>query len=118
MSAFFRLWIQFSFRELRGHAWRTVAVLLGISLGAAVFTSVRLATNASVQSFANGIDAISGRADRTVTRPGGRLPEELVSVLLTSPDLIDPTPFMSTSIRLQGDGDKHLQLAGIDKILK
>ena len=72
MSAFLRLWIWFSFRELRGHAWRTVAVLLGISLGAGVFTSVRLAANASVQSFANGMDAISGRADRTVTRPGGR----------------------------------------------
>ena len=117
MSAFFRLWIQFSFRDLKGHAWRTVAVLLGISLGAAVFTSVRLATNASVQSFANGIDAISGRADRTVTRPGGRLPEELVSVLLDSPDLIAASPFMSSYVRVEGDGDEPLLLIGIDPIL-
>ena len=116
MSAFFRLWIQFSFRELRGHAWRTVAVLLGISLGAAVFTSVRLATNASVQSFANGIDAISGRADRTVTCPGGRLPEELVSVLLNSPDIIAASAFMSTYVRVEG-GDEPLWLIGIDPIL-
>lgn len=117
MSAFFRLWIQFSFRDLKGHAWRTVAVLLGISLGAAVFTSVRLATNASVQSFANGVDAISGRADRTVTRPGGRLPEELVSVLLNSPDLIAASPFMSSYVRVEGGGDEPLLLIGIDPIL-
>ncbi len=117
MSAFFRLWIQFSFRDLKGHAWRTVAVLLGISLGAAVFTSVRLATNASVQSFANGVDAISGGADRTVTRPGGRLPEELVSVLLNSPDLIAASPFMSSYVRVEGGGDEPLLLIGIDPIL-
>ncbi len=107
MSAFFRLWVWFSFRELRGHAWRTVAVLLGISLGASVFTSVRLATNASIQSFANGMDAISGRADRTVTRPGGRLPEELVSVLLNSPDIIAASAFMSAYVRVEG-GDEPL----------
>src|SRR5208337_1233915 len=116
MRGFFRLWVWFSFRELRGHAWRTVAVLLGISLGAAVFTSVRLATNASVQSFANGMDAISGRADQTVTRPGGRLPEELVSVLFNSPDLIDVSPLMSAYVRAEG-GDEPLLLLGIDPIL-
>ena len=116
MSAFFRLWVWFSLRELRGHAWRTVAVLLGISLGASVFSSVRLATNASIQSFANGMDAISGRADRTVTRPGGRLPEELVSVLLNSPDIIAASAFMSTYVRVEG-GDEPLWLIGIDPIL-
>jgi len=116
MRGFFRLWIWFSFRELRGHAWRTFVVLAGISLGAAVFTSVRLATNASVQSFANGMDAISGRAERSVTLPGGRLPEELVSVLFNSPDLIAVSPLMSTYVRVEGS-DEPLLLLGIDPIL-
>ena len=102
MSAFFRLWIWFSFRQFRLHAWRTVAVLLGIGLGAAVFTSVRLATDASVQSFANGMDTISGKADRTVTRPGGRLPEELTSVLLRSPEVRAASPFCPPMSGLEG----------------
>ena len=117
MRGFFRLWVWFSFRELRGHAWRTVVVLAGISLGAAVFTSVRLATNASVQSFANGMDAISGRAERTVTLPGGRLPEELVSVLFNSPDLIAVSPLMSAYVRVEGR-DEPLLLLGVDPILE
>ena len=116
MRGFFRLWIWFSFRELRGHAWRTVVVLAGIGLGAAVFTSVRLATNASVQSFANGMDAISGRAERTVTLPGGRLPEGLVSVLFNSPDLIAVSPLMSAYVRVEGS-DEALLLLGVDPIL-
>src|SRR5208283_2354174 len=116
MRGFLRLWTWFSFRELRGHAWRTVVILVGISLGAAVFTSVRLATNASVQSFANGMDAISGRAERSVTLPGGRLPEELVSVLFNSPDLIAVSPLMSTYVRVEGS-DEPLLLLGIDPIL-
>jgi putative ABC transport system permease protein len=117
MRGFFRLWIWFSFRQLRGHAWRTVVVLVGISLGAAVFTSVRLATNASVQSFANGMDAISGRAERTVTLPGGRLPEELVSVLFRSPDLIAVSPLMSAYVLVEGS-DEPLLLLGVDPILE
>jgi putative ABC transport system permease protein len=116
MSAFLRLWIWFSFRELKGHAWRTLAVLTGICLGASVFTSVRLAANASVQSFANGIDAISGRADRTVTRPGGGLPEGLVPVLLDSSDVVAASPFMSAYVRVEGE-DEPLLLIGIDPIL-
>jgi putative ABC transport system permease protein len=116
MSAFVRLWIWFSFRELKGHAWRTLAVLLGIGLGAGVFTSVRLAANASVQSFANGVDAISGKADRTVTRPGGGLPEGLVPVLLDSSDIIAASPFMSTYVQVEGD-DEPLLLIGIDPVL-
>jgi putative ABC transport system permease protein len=116
MRAFFRLWIWFSFRELKGHAWRTVAVLLGIGLGAGVFTSVRLAADASVQSFANGVDAISGKADRTVTRPGGGLPERLVPVLLDSSDIVAASPFMSTYVQVEGD-DEPLLLVGIDPVL-
>ncbi len=116
MSGFLRLWWWFSFRELKAHAWRTAAVLIGIGLGASVFTSVRLATSASVQSFANGMDVISGRADRTVTCPGGGVPEGLVPVLLNSPDLIAASPLMSTYVRVQGS-DEPLLLIGLDPIL-
>src|SRR5208283_1913857 len=41
----------------------------------------------------------------------------LVSVLLNSPDLIAASPFMSSYVRLEGDGDEPLLLVGIDPIL-
>lgn len=116
MNSFLRLWISFSFRQFRYHFRRTLAVLLGIGLGAAVFTSVRLATNASVQSFVNGVDAVSGRADRTVVNSGGRVPEELVSKLLRSHDIRAASPLMSAYVRVEGD-DQPVLLFGIDPIL-
>lgn len=116
MNAFLRLWTWFSLRQFRRHAWRTLAVLIGIGLGAAVFTSVRLATNASIESFAGGVEAISGRADRTVVRPGGRVPEEIISTLLKAPQIKAASPFITTYVRVEGD-DEPLLLIGIDPIL-
>ncbi|MHC1730220.1 MAG: ABC transporter permease [Syntrophobacteraceae bacterium] len=116
MNAFFRLWIWFSLRQFRRHTWRTLAVLLGIGLGAAVFTSVRLATNASVQSFAGGVDAISGKADGTVVCPGGRVPEKIISTLLNAPEIRAASPLLTAYVRVEGD-DEPLLLIGIDPIL-
>jgi putative ABC transport system permease protein len=39
---FLRLFIWFSLRDMRKHMGRVATVLLGIALGAAVFSSVRL----------------------------------------------------------------------------
>lgn len=118
MSAFLRLWFWFSFRQFRLHLWRSIAVLLGISLGAAVFTSVRLATNASVQSFANSVDAISGKADRTVVLPGGRVPEELVRTLLHSSEIRAASPLSSAYVRADVENPVPILLIGIDPILE
>ncbi len=72
---FLRLFTWFSVRQLRMHPWRVLAVLVGIALGAAVFTSVRLAVDASLDSFTRSVDHITGKADWTVMKPGGRVPE-------------------------------------------
>jgi putative ABC transport system permease protein len=56
---------------MRKHIGRALTVLLGIALGAAVFTSVRLSVNASLDSFTKSMDLIAGRADHVLTRPGG-----------------------------------------------
>ncbi|MFZ2444956.1 MAG: FtsX-like permease family protein [Syntrophobacteraceae bacterium] len=117
MSAFIRLWIWFSLRQFRRHLWRSIAVLLGIGLGAAVFTSVRLSTNAAVQSFANSVDTVSGKADRTVVQPGGRVPEKLVADLLRSPEVRAASPLMSAYVRAGGENVEPLLLIGIDPIL-
>jgi putative ABC transport system permease protein len=117
MRDFIRLWIWFSFRQFRRHAWRSVAVLLGIGLGAAVFTSVRLATNASVQSFSNSIDAISGKADRTIVKPGNRVPEALIADLLSSPEISAASPLSTSYVRSESLRAEPLLLIGIDPIL-
>jgi len=74
---FLRLLKWFSWRHLLAHPWRVLAVILGIALGAAVFTSVRLAVDASMDSFTRTVDLMSGQADSTVVRSGGRVREEV-----------------------------------------
>ena len=112
-----RLWLWFNFRQLRLHWRRTVAVIAGIGLGAAVFTSVRLAVNASLDSFTRSVDAITGRADLTVSCPGGHVPEDVVARLLEHPAVLTASPILSTYVRPEDERMEPFLLVGIDPLL-
>jgi putative ABC transport system permease protein len=114
---FFRLFIWFSLRHMRRHLGRALTVLFGIALGAAVFTGVRLAVNASLDSFAKSMDLIAGRADHVLTRPGGYVPEDLMSKLLNHPAIQNASPFLSTYTRAAQEGTEPFLLIGFDPIL-
>jgi putative ABC transport system permease protein len=117
LAIFFRFWTWFSFRQLRGHFWRTIAVLVGIGLGAAVFTSVRLAVNASLDSFTRSVDTLSGKSDWTVLRPGGRVPESLISTLLKHPAVQALSPLSTTYVEPEDETAGPFLLIGLDPIL-
>ena len=114
---FARLWTWFCFRQLLAHRRRAVAVLLGIALGAAVFTSVRLATRASMDSFGRSMDAISGRADTTITRPGGRVPESIIAPLLRQRAVRAASPVLMAYVKPLREPYEPFLLIGFDPIL-
>ncbi len=114
---FLRLFIWFSLRDMRKHIGRALTVLLGIALGAAVFTSVRLSVNASLDSFTKSMDLIAGRADHVLTRPGGYVPEDLITDLLNHPAIQSASPVLSTYTRIAQDGAEPFLLIGFDPIL-
>jgi putative ABC transport system permease protein len=116
MMFFLKLFVWFNLRQVRRQPWRALAVVLGIALGAAVFTSVRLAVDASLDSFTRSMDAIAGRADRVVTQPGGRVPEDLVAQLRGIPGIAAVAPVLTTYTREAGGGRSFL-LVGIDPLL-
>lgn len=117
LGLFFRLLIWFSLREFFSHYWRTFAVLVGISLGASVFTSVRLSVNAAVDSFVKNMDLIAGKADWAVVRPGGRVPETLVSKLLKHPSVQAASPLLTTYILPDQKNAEPFLLIGFDPIM-
>lgn len=117
LTFFLRMWTAFNLRVLTGHAWRTLAVVLGIALGAAVFGSVRLAVKASLGSFQRSMDAVSGKADLSVVRPGGRVPEALISRLLGTPGVAAASPVLSTYVRTAEGPEDALFLMGIAPLL-
>ncbi len=115
---FFRFMNWFSLRHLRRHPWRVFAVLFGIALGAAVFTSVRLAVDASLDAFTRSMDLISGKADWTVVKSGGgRVPEDLVAMLRRHPAVDSVSPLITTYVSSPEQGVEPFLLIGLDPIL-
>lgn len=117
-----RIYGWFSLRYARRHLWRTAAVILGLSLGAGVFVAVRLATSTSVRSFERSMDAVSGRADFVVTRPGESVPFHLVRDLLSVPHVQTASPILSLAVRVQSSdqGAESAAVArwvGLDPVL-
>ncbi len=123
MSVFLglRIYAWFSLRHARRYVWRTIAVILGLSLGSGVFVAVRLATTTSVRSFAQSMDALSGNADFVVTRPGGSIPYSLVRDLLSRPHIKTVSPLLMLTVRAeslsQGEGSTVLRWVGLDPVL-
>ncbi|MGD8660222.1 MAG: hypothetical protein PVH37_09830, partial [Desulfobacterales bacterium] len=114
---FFKFFVWFSLRNLRQHPGRALTVLVGIALGAAVFTSVRLSIHASLDSFSRSMELISGRADRVLVRPGGTVPEQLVAELLKHPLIETVSPLLSIYIRPRQPNSDPFFLIGADPIL-
>jgi len=117
LIAYLRLFVWFNGRELARHPWRLAAVILGIALGAAVFTSVRLAVDASLDAFTQSMDLISGKADWCVIGRGTRAPEDLVARLKSDPAVEAASPFVSTYVEVSGKEASPFLLIGIDPIL-
>ena len=114
---FFKFFIWFSLRNIRKHPGRALTVLFGIALGAAVFTSVRLSIHASLDSFTKSMDLIAGRADRVLSQPGGRVPEQLLPRVLRHPAVKGASAMLSTYIRPGREGADPFLLIGFDPIL-
>jgi putative ABC transport system permease protein len=107
----------FSLRNMRKHPVRALTVLLGIALGAAVFTSVRLSVHASLDAFSKSMDLVSGNAEMVVVQPGGRVPEHLIAELLRHPAIRNASPLLTTYVRPADEKGHPFLLIGIDPIL-
>ncbi len=111
-----RLFAWFSLRHFRRHPVRSIAVLMGIALGAAVFTSVRLSVHATLDAFSRSMDRITGRSDISLVQPGGRVPETLVAALMRHPAVQRASPILSTYVQPAGQASPFL-LIGLDPVL-
>ena len=114
---FFKIFHWFSLRQVRQHPWRAGTVLVGVALGAAVFASVRIAVHASLDSFGRSMDIVAGSADHTVTRPGGRVAEDVLVHLLRHPSVRAASPYLSTYTRARQGSGRPFLLIGLDPIL-
>jgi putative ABC transport system permease protein len=117
ISFFVRLFVWFNVRNMRKHPLRALTVLVGIALGAAVFTSVRLSIDASLDTFTKSMDLIAGQSDLALIRPGGYVEENLISGLLKHPAIRGASPISTTYVRPTTAGAEPFLLIGFDPIL-
>lgn len=117
LSFFLRLFFWFSLRFAGKHLGRTMIVVLGIALGAAVFTSVRLSIHASLDAFSRSMDLIAGNTDRSLIKPGGRVPETLVAELLRNPAVAGASPVLMAYVHMGGQRVDPFLLIGFDPLL-
>jgi len=112
---FARIACWFVLRQWRQKLWRSLAVIVGVGLGASVFLSVRLAVNASVEAFSQGMDAFTGTASLSVAAPGFRVDDSLVGRLLRLPGVTQASPVISAYVK--DDAGNPVRLIGVDPLL-
>jgi len=117
LANFLRYLLWMNGRSLRRHPWRVCAVVLGIALGAVAFTGVRLAVDASLDSFTRSMDLLSGKADWSVVRPGGRVQEDLVARLRAVAGLQGVSPVITSYVKPSDPKQDPFLLIGIAPIL-
>lgn len=114
---FVRLLVWFNVRQWRRHAWRVLAVLAGIALGAAVFTCVRIAVAASLDSFRKSMDLFAGKAEWVVRQPGGALSDEVVTRLNAQDAVAVASPVVSRYVQVEGHEETPCLMIGLDPFL-
>ncbi|MCF8109244.1 MAG: ABC transporter permease [Desulfohalobiaceae bacterium] len=117
LRSFPALFFRFTLRFYGKHPARSLLVLLGVSLGAAVFTSVRLSVDASMNALDSSLKAISGPADWVVSSPGRRLPDSVISTLARDDRVLELAPMLSVYLR-HPETDQTLRLVGLDPFLE
>lgn len=117
LYAFILLFLRFTLRLYRRQAARTLLVLAGVGLGAAVFTSVRLSVDASMEALDSSLQALSGPADWVVSSPGRRMPESVVGLLARDDRVVELSPLLSVYLRHPGT-DQTIRLVGLDPLLE
>jgi putative ABC transport system permease protein len=117
LTFFVRIFTWFSVRNLHRHFGRALIVVLGIALGAAVFTSVRISVHASLESFSRSMEFFAGSAEKVLVRPGGYVSEAVIPILRRHPAVARISPLLTTYVRGAQDRRDSFLLIGIDPVL-
>ncbi len=113
--------------DARRHPASSIASVLAIAAGVAVFVAIHLAGSAAHTAFVNAVEAVAGRATHEITRPGG-LSESRIGSLLDHPAVESAHPLVTGQVTVLGRdvgsateedrrGSIPLVLLGIDPFL-
>ncbi|MFA4903910.1 MAG: FtsX-like permease family protein [Desulfobaccales bacterium] len=103
-----------SLSHLAQYPGRTILGILGIALGTAVYLSISLAAASALQSFQNGVTAVTGKAQWRIQTPGSPLDESLFVTVRQLPMVEAAAPAVESVLDLAGHNQGPVLLLGID----
>jgi putative ABC transport system permease protein len=103
-----------SLSHLAQYPGRTILGILGIALGTAVYLSISLAAASALQSFQNGVSAVTGKAQWRIQTPGAFLNESLFVKVRGLPAVKAAAPAVESVLELTGPQQGPILLLGID----
>lgn len=84
-------------RRLALERGRTLLTICGIALGVAVFVSIRLANHSAMTSFADTVDAVTGRANLSVQSAADGFADSLFVTLARHPGVEAAAPIVQVT---------------------
>lgn len=114
MKSLSLLFLRLVARPLAREPLRTALTTLAVALGVAVVVAIALAGNAAAGSFHSSLEALTGKADLTISATGG-VDEKLLGRLVQLPYAFDFVPRIESFAFLNGKGEA-LPFIGLDLI--
>src|SRR5262245_7293903 len=101
MSAVWRWIVQ---RRLIEEPLRTALTVLGVTLGVAVFVGIRLASRSAMSSFAETVDAVTGRANLQVVSTSDGFDERIFETIRKTTGVAAAAPVVEVYVRARPGG--------------
>ncbi|MBI4768816.1 MAG: ABC transporter permease [Deltaproteobacteria bacterium] len=109
-----RVFVLFIFRHYR-QSWRqSLLTILGLALGVSVFVSIHLTVGASLKSFKNTVQAVSGKAEWQLVPSGREIDETFFPVLKTHPVVQAAAPVVEFQASLKSWPGQTIWIMGVD----
>lgn len=93
-------------RRLALERGRTLLTTLGVALGVAVFVSIRLANHSAMASFADTVDAVTGRANLCVQSASDGFPDSLFAIVARHPGVEAAAPVVQVTALARPGGPR------------
>ncbi|MFH0787157.1 MAG: FtsX-like permease family protein [Pseudomonadota bacterium] len=96
-------------------AWRqSLLTILGLALGVSVFVSIYLTVGASLQSFKNTVQSISGKAQWQLVQDGRGIDENLFPLVKMHPVIKTAAPVVEFQAALDKHPGQTIWIMGVD----
>lgn len=103
-------------RHLRMKPARTILTTLGVAFGIALYVAIAIINHSTRDSFRENIEAVSGKAQLTVSAGDVGFPEEKIEIVKEVPGVKAAVPMVESRAYFGGkeNGDQGLYVLGVD----